>query len=84
MKLSELTSKDVIANSDGSRIGKVSDLEIDEKTGTIKSIYLTKGLRILTAFTKERVQIPWSKILKVGSDVIIVNENYDKKKEQKS
>jgi len=84
MKLSELTSKDVICNSDGTKIGKVSDLEINEITGAIKSLYITKGLRILSAFTKDQMEVPWSKITKIGSDVIIVSENFKKTKEQKS
>lgn len=83
MKLSQLTSKDVISSSDGVKIGKVSDLEITD-TGTIKSLYITKGLRILSAFTKDQLEIPWSKITKIGDDVIIVSENFKKTKEQKS
>ena len=86
MKLSELTAKDVICDIDGSRLGKVSDLEINESDGKIKSIFVMKGPRILSSFQKERIEISWSKINKVGSDVIIVNENYlkTKTKEQKS
>ncbi len=87
MKLSELSSKDVISDIDGCRLGKVCDLEIDVKDGKICKVIINKGLKILSTFNKERLEIPWSKIVRVGNDVILVSDSYNKEKtskEQKS
>lgn len=83
MKLSELSSKDVINDEDGARLGKIVDLEIDVATGNVLNITISKGFRFVSLFNKEYVQIPWNKILKIGNDVIIVESNYSKKVETK-
>lgn len=81
MKLTDLSSKDVINDEDGTRLGKIADVEIDVATGKILNVYIYRSLRFLNFFTnKDIVQIPWNKILKIGSDVIIV-ENSQKIKE---
>lgn len=81
MKLSDLSSKDVINDEDGTRLGKITDVEIDVATGKILNVYVYRSFRLISFFTnKDVVQIPWSKILKIGSDVIIV-ENSQKIKE---
>lgn len=86
MKLSELSSKDVINDADGSRLGRITDLDIDIASGKIATVTINRGFRFMSAFNKDYAQIPWSKILKVGSDVIIIANDYNKKdtKEQKS
>lgn len=74
MKLSKLTSKDVINDIDGNKLGKIHDAEIDTLTGKITSIKIKDGLRI-TSFlnSKSGYTVPWSKIVKIGGDVIIVD-----------
>ncbi len=86
MKLSELTSKEIINDKDGSRIGKIIDIEFDSN-GKIKNIIIGNGTRLISIFKKDYLTVEWSKILKIGSDVIIISEDYLTKtgqKEQKS
>ncbi|WP_174613170.1 YlmC/YmxH family sporulation protein [Virgibacillus ihumii] len=75
IKLSELQVKEVIVISDGSRLGHISDLEIDGTTGMITALII---------YTKEKksggglfgkpgeMEIPWNKIETIGSDVILI------------
>ena len=86
MRLSELTSKDVINDKDGCRLGKVVDLDIDENFGKIKSIIIGWNFNLIKSFKKDHAKVDWSKIIKVGNDVIIVSHPTENKghKEQKT
>ena len=57
MKFSELKLKEVICAADGERLGYVSDMEIDEVSGAVRSL----------------ITVPWNKITKIGDDLIIIN-----------
>ena len=73
MKLSELSKKDVIRDEDGTKLGKIEDITIDTATGRIISIHVSNGFRIRGLFSSnDEIGIPWNKIVKIGSDVIIV------------
>lgn len=76
MKLSELTVKDIVNDSAGAKIGKITDLEIDVVTGKIMNVYIQGGSKIYNLFNKNSVLVPWNKIIKIGSDVIIVDEGH--------
>ncbi len=81
MKLSELSSKDVINDEDGVRLGKIADAEIDVATGKILNVSIYRSFKFLNWFNnKDIIQIPWKNIIKIGNDVIIV-ENSQKLKE---
>lgn len=83
MKLSDITSKDVINDQDGARLGKIGDAEIDVATGKILSVNIYSSFKFLNWFThKDIVTIPWQNIIKIGNDVIIV-EKGQKIKEEK-
>lgn len=76
MKLSDLSTKDIINDEDGARLGKITDVEIDPATGKVINIYVYRSFRFLSFFTnKDIIQIPWNKILKIGNDVIIIQNN---------
>lgn len=78
MKLTELMSKDIINDDDGAKLGRIIDLELDTSSGEILSIIINRGFRINNLFSgKEATSIPFSKIIKIGNDVIIVD--YPKK-----
>ncbi|MGM9900029.1 MAG: YlmC/YmxH family sporulation protein [Bacilli bacterium] len=83
MKLSELSSKDVISDLDGCRLGRIVDLEIDAKDGKINKVIICKGMKMFSSFTKDKLEIPWSKIVKVGNDVVLVSDSYNKEKTNK-
>jgi len=76
MLLSELSLKDVISEKDGAKMGKITDLEIDTMTGRILSVKVQLGFRFANLFSNKDVSnIPWQKILKIGNDVIIVDQS---------
>lgn len=76
MLLSELTIKDVISEKDGAKMGKITDLEIDTMTGRILSVKVQLGFKFVNLFSnKDITNIPWQKILKIGNDVIIVDQS---------
>ena len=73
MKLSELSNKDFIRDEDGTKLGKIDDVSIDTASGKIISIHINNGFRLSGIFSSnEGISIPWNKIVKIGSDVIIV------------
>ena len=76
MILSELSMKDVVNNEDGIKLGKIVDIEVDVATGKIANIMIDRGFRFASIFsTKNLTTIPWSKIVKICNDVIIVDQN---------
>lgn len=76
MVLSELSLKDVVNNEDGIKLGKIVDVEVDVATGKVTSIMIDRGFRFASFFSsKNQTTIPWSKIVKIGNDVIIVDQN---------
>ena len=76
MKLSEISSKDVINDEDGVKLGKIVDAEIDVATGKIVNVTIYRGFKFFNVFaSKDNVQIPWNKIKKIGNDVVIVENN---------
>lgn len=75
-KISEFQIKDVVNISDGKRLGQIGDIEINLTTGKIEAIVISKSGRVLGLFGKDDdVVIPWSNIIKIGEDVILVRTN---------
>lgn len=72
-RFSDLRQKEVINVLDGKRLGCVYDLVIEPEKGHITAIIVPCGNRI-TSFFKgaEDIVIPWSRIVKLGDDVILV------------
>ena len=76
MKLSEISSKDVINDEDGVKLGKIVDAEIDVATGKIVNVTIYRGFKFFNVFgSKDNVQIPCNKIIKIGNDVVMVENN---------
>lgn len=75
MVLSELSTKDVVNNEDGIKLGRIVDIEIDIATGKVLNVTIDRGFRIASIFSsKNQTIIPWSRIIKIGNDVIIVDQ----------
>jgi len=73
MKISEFQTKDVVNVLDGSRLGQVSDLEINLKLGQIDAIVVPGQGKFFGFFGKENdLVIPWRNIVKIGKDVVLV------------
>ena len=74
MSLSELRAKDVINTLDGKRLGKVMDIEFDERTGHVEALVVPGEWKVGSMLRGERcgIVIPWQRICKIGENVILV------------
>jgi len=76
MLLGDLQQKDVVNVVDGSKLGRISNLEIDPLNGKILSITVQTNLRLANFFSgNNNIIIPWNQIVKIGGEVVIVNYN---------
>lgn len=74
MKLSDFETKDIVNVINGSKLGKLTDLEIDLTTGKIEKIILSNSSRFASFFSNANlINISWDDIIKIGQEVIIVN-----------
>lgn len=74
IKISELQVKDIVNMDNGKRLGHLTDLDIDLNTGQIKALIINGSGKMMGLFGKEmdEVFIPWKNIIRIGSDVILV------------
>ena len=78
MRMEDLAGKEIVNLHDGTRLGVVSDsdLLLDIETGEIHSIILPRKNSLLNMrFDKQQLIIPWEAIIKVGTEIIIVDLN---------
>lgn len=75
MRLNELDGIEVINMHDGTRIGVISpsDLVIDVETGQIKAIMVPTRSRFNLFSSHGELTIPWERVRKIGSEVMIVD-----------
>ena len=73
VKISDLQSRVVINIHDGKRMGHISDVEIDTERGRITAVVLPGEGKFfgMIGNGKETV-IPWSNIIKIGIDCVLV------------
>lgn len=75
MRLSDLQHKDVVNINDGSKIGNIIDIRLDDK-GNMDGLIVEKSKFIISMFTSNNeIEIKWSQIAKIGEDVILVSIN---------
>lgn len=72
MLLKDLQTRDVVNVSNGNKLGKITDIEIDFESGKINTLTISKYKNILS-FGNNQIKITWDKIVKIGGEVIIVN-----------
>ncbi|RHW36486.1 YlmC/YmxH family sporulation protein [Neobacillus notoginsengisoli] len=73
VRISDFQMKDVINVADGKKLGNVSDIDINLNSGKIQSVVISGNGKVLGFFGKEEdTVIPWTNILKIGQDVILV------------
>ena len=73
LKISDFQVKDVVNVADGKKLGNIGDIDINLQTGKIDSIIIGGPGKVLGFFNREAdIVIPWSNILKIGEDVILV------------
>lgn len=74
MRISELQSKDVVNVEDGKRLGTIGDMEIDLDSGLIRSIVIPAQGRFFGMVSSgQDYIIAWNQIVKIGTDVILVD-----------
>lgn len=74
VRASDLRLRDVVNVPDGSRLGLISDFELDLETGKIVSVIVPGPGRFLGFLGREtEYVIPWEHIHKIGTDVILVD-----------
>lgn len=74
MKISELQVKDIVNMDNGKRLGQLTDLDINLNTGAIEALVINASGKMMGLFGKEseEIIIPWKNIIRIGSDVILV------------
>ena len=74
MSLSELRTKDVVNTLDGKRMGKVLDIEFDERSGQVEALVVPGEFSMGSLIRGEKcgIVIPWERICKIGENVILV------------
>jgi len=74
IKISELQVKDIVNMDNGKRLGQLTDLDINLSTGAIEALIINASGKMMGLFGKEseEIVIPWKNIIRIGSDVILV------------
>ncbi|MGZ0049702.1 YlmC/YmxH family sporulation protein [Brevibacillus gelatini] len=75
MRLSELGGKEIIGLDNGEKMGVISDsdLIIHPESGVIQSIILPGGSFFGFGKKREDLIIPWSSIVTIGPDMVIIS-----------
>ncbi|SDG95477.1 sporulation protein, YlmC/YmxH family [Alteribacillus persepolensis] len=74
MRISDLQSKDIVNMHTGKRLGHAGDVDINVETGQVDAIIVGGAAKMMTLFNREQeFVVPWTQIVKIGSDVILVN-----------
>lgn len=75
VKFGDMRSKEVIHILNGDRIGFVSDMEIDYRTGKVLSLTVPGPYKFMGILGREKdIIIKWENIKKIGDDLIIVDK----------
>lgn len=72
MQLSDLQTKEIIDVSSGKRMGIIIDVIIDVN-GKIKSLVLQEK-RLKKFSVKEENEVTWEEIVKIGDDIILIDQ----------
>jgi len=73
-RIYELRQKEVINTRTGQRLGFISDIDIDVKTGKIVKIIVPGPGKIFGIFGREQeYQIQWCDIKKIGGDIVLID-----------
>lgn len=82
MRLSEIGEKEIVNLNDGERFGRLADAEIliDEKYGKIKALQVRDFRSVskwFSSIASNQIEIPWTLIKKIGTDIIIFEATDD-------
>ena len=71
MNLSDLQHKDIINVIDGKKIGNIIDARFNVGTGVIEKLIIEPA-KNLFSFKNNVIELSFSKIKKIGEDVILI------------
>ncbi len=76
---SVLCTKDIISISTGQNIGRADDMEFNEHTAVVENLIVYGRPKFFGLFGRGKdIRIPWTDVITVGSDVILINtRQYD-------
>ncbi len=78
-RFSSLRCKEVVNICDGARLGFVSDVEVDLKSGRIMAIIVPGPCKFFGMVgRKDDYVIPWHCIQQIGDDIILIDAELDK------
>ena len=78
IKINSLYDREIISIFDGSKIGEINDIEMDEKSGVITSLVISGRLRLFGLLgRKEPILIPWKSVRVIGEETILVDTKID-------
>ena len=78
IKLNSFYEKEIISIIDGTRLGEISDIEIEEKKKKIISLILTGKLRFFGLFgRKDPIIVPWESVRVIGEETVLVDVKTD-------
>lgn len=73
MTLRDLARKDVIQLSNGENLGRIDDIEFDEKTAQLTAVVLHGRSRCFGLMgSDEDLVLPWKNVKTIGTDAIMV------------
>jgi sporulation protein, YlmC/YmxH family len=80
-RFNDFCEKDVISISDGSKIGRVDDLEIDTECARVRCFIIYGRRRFFGVFGREDdIYIPWDNVQVFGEDTILVSVKHCQEK----
>lgn len=83
-RMGDLRNKEVINVKDGTKIGFVSDVEINTRDARLSAIVIYGRLRFFGLLGRENdIVIPWSKINLMGDDTVLVEYEEPKSSKKK-
>lgn len=73
IRVSDLKVQEVVDVSSGTRLGYVSDVEVDLENGYVTALILPGDVGLRGLFSRANdIVIPWDRIVKIGADLILV------------
>ncbi len=69
----DFREKEVVNVCDGKKLGCVAEVEFNIADGCLTAIIVPLEGGFFGLGAKERIVIPWEKIVRIGEDVILVN-----------
>ena len=84
-RIAELRCKEVISVADGSRFGYVGDMEVDLESGQVRALVVPGRRRLFGLLGREEDHyIPWSCVRRFGEDIILVEEQPQRRMPRRS